>query len=147
MEPHEALPQWEAPLFFSYIFELWWWWKTWWNEWFWQGKPKYSEKTCPDATGPWILIFWLIASCLIRNSNTGTSTVSNLIFINLNAEGWMRSMQQKVELRNHLSFSLKTEGNDENQCRYGCLQGLLEPYCLLASSPPSKWYTGRLRIP
>jgi hypothetical protein len=19
-------------------------------EWFWQGKPKYSEKTCPDAT-------------------------------------------------------------------------------------------------
>jgi hypothetical protein len=22
----------------------------WWNERFWQGKPKYSEKTCPDAT-------------------------------------------------------------------------------------------------
>jgi hypothetical protein len=23
---------------------------SWWNERFWQGKPKYSEKTCPDAT-------------------------------------------------------------------------------------------------
>jgi hypothetical protein len=27
-----------------------WWWRSWWNERFWQGKPKYSEKTCPDAT-------------------------------------------------------------------------------------------------
>jgi hypothetical protein len=27
-----------------------WGWRSWWNEWFWQGKPKYSEKTCPDAT-------------------------------------------------------------------------------------------------
>jgi hypothetical protein len=25
-----------------------WEWRIWWNEW--QGKPKYSEKTCPDAT-------------------------------------------------------------------------------------------------
>jgi hypothetical protein len=25
-----------------------WEWGIWWNEW--QGKPKYSEKTCPDAT-------------------------------------------------------------------------------------------------
>jgi hypothetical protein len=25
-----------------------WRWRNWWNEW--QGKPKYSEKTCPDAT-------------------------------------------------------------------------------------------------
>jgi hypothetical protein len=25
-----------------------WGWRTWWNEW--HGKPKYSEKTCPDAT-------------------------------------------------------------------------------------------------
>jgi hypothetical protein len=25
-----------------------WGWRIWWNEW--QGKPKYSEKTCPDAT-------------------------------------------------------------------------------------------------
>jgi hypothetical protein len=25
-----------------------WGWRNWWNEW--QGKPKYSEKTCPDAT-------------------------------------------------------------------------------------------------
>jgi hypothetical protein len=25
-----------------------WGWKIWWNEW--QEKPKYSEKTCPDAT-------------------------------------------------------------------------------------------------
>jgi hypothetical protein len=25
-----------------------WGWKSWWNEW--KGKPKYSEKTCPDAT-------------------------------------------------------------------------------------------------
>jgi hypothetical protein len=24
-------------------------WSNWWNE-FWQGKPKYSEKTCPSAT-------------------------------------------------------------------------------------------------
>jgi hypothetical protein len=23
-----------------------WWWRTWWNE-DWQGKPKYTEKTCP----------------------------------------------------------------------------------------------------
>jgi hypothetical protein len=28
---------------------LWWWWRIWWNE-DWQGKPKYSEKTCPSAT-------------------------------------------------------------------------------------------------
>jgi hypothetical protein len=27
----------------------WLWWRSWWNEWFWQGKRKYSEKTCPDA--------------------------------------------------------------------------------------------------
>jgi hypothetical protein len=28
----------------------WWWlWGSWWNE-DWQGKPKYSEKTCPSAT-------------------------------------------------------------------------------------------------
>jgi hypothetical protein len=27
-----------------------WGWRIWWNERFWQGKPKYSEKTCPDAT-------------------------------------------------------------------------------------------------
>jgi hypothetical protein len=26
-----------------------WWWIIWWNE-DWQGKPKYSEKTCPSAT-------------------------------------------------------------------------------------------------
>jgi hypothetical protein len=26
-----------------------WWWRSWWNE-DWQGKPKYSEKTCPSAT-------------------------------------------------------------------------------------------------
>jgi hypothetical protein len=28
---------------------LWCWWRIWWNE-DWQGKPKYSEKTCPSAT-------------------------------------------------------------------------------------------------
>jgi hypothetical protein len=27
----------------------WWLWRNWWNE-VWQGKPKYSEKTCPSAT-------------------------------------------------------------------------------------------------
>jgi hypothetical protein len=27
-----------------------WWWRGTWDEWFWQEKPKYSEKTCPDAT-------------------------------------------------------------------------------------------------
>jgi hypothetical protein len=26
-----------------------WWWRIWWSE-DWQGKPKYSEKTCPSAT-------------------------------------------------------------------------------------------------
>jgi hypothetical protein len=26
-----------------------WWWSNWWNE-DWQGRPKYSEKTCPNAT-------------------------------------------------------------------------------------------------
>jgi hypothetical protein len=26
----------------------WLWWRNWWNDW--QGKLKYSEKTCPDAT-------------------------------------------------------------------------------------------------
>jgi hypothetical protein len=25
----------------------WLWWRNWWNDW--QGKPKYSEKTCPSA--------------------------------------------------------------------------------------------------
>jgi hypothetical protein len=30
--------------------DRWWWlWSNWWNE-DWQGKPKYSEKTCPNAT-------------------------------------------------------------------------------------------------
>jgi hypothetical protein len=24
--------------------------RSWWNERFWQGIPKYSNKTCPDAT-------------------------------------------------------------------------------------------------
>jgi hypothetical protein len=49
MARHEALPQWEAPLFFSYMGDC--------NDGevggmngFWQGKPKYSEKNCPDAT-------------------------------------------------------------------------------------------------
>jgi hypothetical protein len=27
-----------------------WGWRSWWNERFWHGKLKYSEKTCPDAT-------------------------------------------------------------------------------------------------
>jgi hypothetical protein len=27
-----------------------WGWRSWWNEWFWQGKLKYSEKTFSDAT-------------------------------------------------------------------------------------------------
>jgi hypothetical protein len=27
-----------------------WWWRSWWNEQILQGKAKYSEKTCPDAT-------------------------------------------------------------------------------------------------
>jgi hypothetical protein len=27
-----------------------WGWISWWNEWSWQGKPKYSKRTCPDAT-------------------------------------------------------------------------------------------------
>jgi hypothetical protein len=26
-----------------------WWWRKWWIE-IWQGKPKYSEKTCPNVT-------------------------------------------------------------------------------------------------
>jgi hypothetical protein len=26
-----------------------WWWRIWWND-DWQGKPKFSEKTCPSAT-------------------------------------------------------------------------------------------------
>jgi hypothetical protein len=30
---------------------LWWWWRILWNE-DWQGKPKYSEKTCPRTTLP-----------------------------------------------------------------------------------------------
>jgi hypothetical protein len=30
--------------------DSWWWlWRNWWNE-DWQGKPKYSEKTCPSVT-------------------------------------------------------------------------------------------------
>jgi hypothetical protein len=29
-----------------------WGWRIWWNEWFWHGKPKYWEKTFPDATLP-----------------------------------------------------------------------------------------------
>jgi hypothetical protein len=29
--------------------DRWWLWSSWWNE-DWQGKPKYSEKTCPSAT-------------------------------------------------------------------------------------------------
>jgi hypothetical protein len=29
---------------------LWWWWRSWWNERFWQRKPKHSEKTCPGIT-------------------------------------------------------------------------------------------------
>jgi hypothetical protein len=32
------------------MIDRWWWlWRNWWNE-DWQGKPKYSEKTCPSAT-------------------------------------------------------------------------------------------------
>jgi hypothetical protein len=27
-----------------------WWWRNWWNDW--QGKPQYSEKTCPSALCP-----------------------------------------------------------------------------------------------
>jgi hypothetical protein len=32
--------------------DIWWWWWFWCNRWNanWQGKPKYSEKTCPTAT-------------------------------------------------------------------------------------------------
>jgi hypothetical protein len=31
-------------------YDRWWWlWRNWWNE-DWQGKPKFSEKTCPSAT-------------------------------------------------------------------------------------------------
>jgi hypothetical protein len=39
------------PLLAYYICPGWLWgWRSWWNERFWKGKPKYSEKTCPDAT-------------------------------------------------------------------------------------------------
>jgi hypothetical protein len=46
---HSAL----RPLLAYWTFPGWlWWWRSWCNEGFWQGKPKYSEKTCPDATLP-----------------------------------------------------------------------------------------------
>jgi hypothetical protein len=38
-----------GPLLANFTCPGWLWvWRIWWNEW--QGKPKYSEKTCPDAT-------------------------------------------------------------------------------------------------
>jgi hypothetical protein len=37
-------------LFVPALDDRWWWvWSSWWNE-NWQGKPKHSEKTCPNAT-------------------------------------------------------------------------------------------------
>jgi hypothetical protein len=33
-----------------WLWWLWWWWRRCWNEWFWQEKSKYSDKTCTDAT-------------------------------------------------------------------------------------------------
>jgi hypothetical protein len=41
--------------------DRWWWlwlWRNWWNE-DWQGKPKYSEKTCPSATLSTTNTIWL----------------------------------------------------------------------------------------
>jgi hypothetical protein len=38
-----------------------WGWRSWRNERFWQGKPKYSEKTCPDTT-----LSTTIPNCQIR---------------------------------------------------------------------------------
>jgi hypothetical protein len=44
---HSAL----RPLLAYYTCPGWLWgWRSWWTERFWQGKRKYSEKTCPDAT-------------------------------------------------------------------------------------------------
>jgi hypothetical protein len=44
---HSAL----RPLLAYCTWPVWLWrWRSWWNERFWQGKPKYSENTCPDAT-------------------------------------------------------------------------------------------------
>jgi hypothetical protein len=47
----------ESPLYCGYFwpivpapYDRWeWLWSSWWNE-DWQGKPKYSKKTCPSAT-------------------------------------------------------------------------------------------------
>jgi hypothetical protein len=48
---------------------LWWW--SWWNERFWKGKPKYSEKTCTDAT-----LSTTNPTCLTR-ARTRAVTVGN----------------------------------------------------------------------
>jgi hypothetical protein len=60
-----------------------WWWRNWWNDW--QGKPKYSEETCPSValsiTNPtclsttlyiqwgtccWIKLWWMLTVVAVR---------------------------------------------------------------------------------
>jgi hypothetical protein len=54
--------------------DRWWWlWRHWWNE-DWQGKPKYSEKTCPNATLPTTNPTWLDRGH--RGGKPGTNRLS-----------------------------------------------------------------------
>jgi hypothetical protein len=48
-----------------------WWWRSWWNERFWQGKLKYSEKTCPDAT-----LFTTNPTCQTRVAAVGSQRLT-----------------------------------------------------------------------
>jgi hypothetical protein len=49
-----------------------WGWRSWWNERFWQGKPKYSEKTCPDA-----ILFITNHTCQIRTRTRAAAVGSH----------------------------------------------------------------------
>jgi hypothetical protein len=53
--------------------DRWWWlWRNWWNK-DWQGKPKYSEKTCPSAT------FYLVCEVIDTAATPGLLCQSRVI--------------------------------------------------------------------
>jgi hypothetical protein len=61
--------------------DRWWWlWRNWWNE-DWQGKPKYSEETCPSATLSTTNPTWLDPVLNILNVSNNTSILNKSILL------------------------------------------------------------------
>jgi hypothetical protein len=84
--------------------DRWWWlWRNWWNE-DWQGKPKYSEETCPSATLSTTNPTWLYVTRIhVTNSSPSLYHLPKYLFFYL---GGLRSLawSHSELIRNYESY-------------------------------------------